>query len=217
MQKENQFCEGSASEGGRVDRDSTSQEKLEKQFFTSILEQACNGSDAAQQELATIVYARLKRMARGFLRKERSGHTLQPTDLVHEAYLRLFDQTEGSAKNQKHFVALAATMMRRVLINHAVARNRQKRGSGVIHLTLGAADAEPAESPEVNLLLLDDALTELEKIDERQATVVELRYFGGLSIDETAQAMGISQATVKREWATAKLWLRDKLDELQKS
>jgi RNA polymerase sigma-70 factor (ECF subfamily) len=182
---------------------------------TSILNEATNGSLSAQELLAPLVYTKLRRMARSFLLGERRGHTLQPTDLVHEAYLRLFDQTQSTQKSQTHFVALAATMMRRILINHAVARNRQKRGSGATHLTLSAAEfiGESAGNHEVDLLALDRILTELAELDERMARIVELRYFGGMSIEEVAVSLQISPATVKREWMTAKLWLKNKLDQ----
>jgi RNA polymerase sigma-70 factor (ECF subfamily) len=181
-------------------------------FRTSLLNQVADGSESAQGLLAPIIYQRLRQLARRFLSKERSGHTLQATDLVHEAYLRLFDQA-CAPENETHFVALAATMMRRVLINHALARKADKRGNGVINLTLGAAEfvAIDARDDEVDVIALDVALTKLSEIDERMAKVVELRYFGGMSIEDTALALSISAATVKREWKMAKLWLKKEL------
>jgi RNA polymerase sigma factor (TIGR02999 family) len=172
---------------------------------------ALEGSEAAKAEFLQLAYPELRRIARRYLLRERPGHTLQPTALVHEAYLRLIDQN-NSAQNATHFVALAAQMMRRILINHALSRKAEKRGGGQTHVPL-EDDLPVADqsAPGVDVLALDQALNDLEALDARQARIVELRYFGGLSIDETAVAMSISTTTVKRDWMTAKLWLRRRL------
>lgn len=152
------------------------------------------------------VYDELRRLAASFLRNERSDHTLQPTALVHEAYLRLVDQKKLSWANRAHVVAIAARMMRRILVNHAVARKTTKRGSGIPTLTLDAA-LNVFDRQAVSAVSLNDALQQLESLDPRQAQIVELRFFGGLTVPETADLLGISPATVKREWTVAKLWL----------
>lgn len=152
------------------------------------------------------VYDELRRLASGFLRNERSDHTLQPTALVHEAYLRLVDQKKINWANRAQIVAIAARMMRRILVNHAVARKTTKRGSGIPTLTLDAA-LNVFDRQAVSAISLNDALHELESLDPRQAQIVELRFFGGLTVPETADVLGISPATVKREWNVAKLWL----------
>jgi len=181
-------------------------------FRTNLLNQVAEGSESAQSVLAPIIYQQLRQLARRYLSKERSGHTLQATDLVHETYLRLFDQA-SVPQNESHFVALAATMMRRVLINHAMARKADKRGEGVVNLTLSAAESIAMDSGQdtVDVIALDVALTKLGEIDDRMARIVELRYFGGMSIEETGTALSISAATVKREWQMAKLWLKKEL------
>lgn len=158
------------------------------------------------------VYDELRRLARGYLARERVGHTLQATALVHEAYLRLAAQ-RGTPANPRQLVGLAAQMMRRVLVNHGLAQKADKRGAGALHLTLSHAEHLAQPEGELDVLALDRALTRLAELDPRQAQVVELRYFGGLSIDETASAMALSLATVKREWATARLWLKRELSE----
>jgi len=160
--------------------------------------------------MTPLVYEELRRLARYFLAAERSNHTLQPTALVHEAYLRLIDQRSVDWRNRAHFLAMAATMMRRILINHAMAHKAAKRQ--------GNAEVVPLEDafgvftdPRVDLLDLNATLDRLSEMDPQQARVVELRYFGGLSIEETAEALGISPATVKREWSTARLWLMQQM------
>ena len=177
---------------------------------TSLFLAALAGSGTAKVAFLELAYPELRRIARRYLLRERPGHTLQPTALVHEAYLRLIDQN-NSAQNATHFVALAAQMMRRILINHALSRNAEKRGGRQTHVPLEDDLPVADESRSVDVLALDQALSELEALDPRQARIVELRYFGGLSIEETAVAMSISSATVKRDWMTAKLWLRRRL------
>lgn len=152
------------------------------------------------------VYDELRDLAANYLRRERPDHTLQPTALVHEAYLRLVDQKKINWTNRAQFMAIAARMMRRILVNHAVARKTTKRGSGVPRVSLDAA-LNVFDQQDVSTLALNDALQELEDLDPRQAKIVELRFFGGLSVPETADLLGISPATVKREWSVAKLWL----------
>ena len=152
------------------------------------------------------VYGELRELAAGYLRRERSGHTLQPTALVHEAYLRLVGQREVDWDNRAQVLGMAAQMMRRILVNHAAARNAAKRGGGEPRLPLEAA-LEQEDRP-ISLVALDEALRGLEAMDPRQGQIVELRFFGGLSVDEVAEVLGISEATVKREWSVAKRWLR---------
>lgn len=171
---------------------------------------ALGGSEAAKGKFLELSYPELRRIARRYLMRERPGHTLQPTALVHEAYLRMIDQT-NLAQNASHFVALAAQMMRRILVNHALSRRAEKRGGGQSHIPLEDDLPIASETRSVDAVALDQALSELEVLDPRQARVVELRYFGGLSIEETASTLSISTATVKREWLTAKLWLRRRL------
>ena len=152
------------------------------------------------------VYEELRQLAGNYLRKERSDHTLQPTALVHEAYLRLVDQRSVDWNNRAQFLAIAARMMRRILVNHAVARQTAKRGGRSQHVSLDTAldvfDKQAVSAVEVNR-----ALQELEALDRRQAHIAELRFFGGLTVAETADVLSISPATVKREWNVAKLWL----------
>ena len=162
--------------------------------------------DAAMPAL----YYELRRIAREYLSRERSDHTLQPTALVHEAYLRLVQQNKIDWSCRAQVLGIAARMMRRILVNHAVARNAQKRGAALCVITSEPADA--AEMRPLELEELDAALTRLEQIDARQAQVVELRFFSGLTIEETASVVGVSPETVKREWRTARLWLARELD-----
>src|SRR6266576_7287377 len=164
-----------------------------------------------QQTLAEMmpeVYEELRRLAASYLRKERPEHTLQRTALVHEAYLRLADQHEGAVwRDRAHFFAIFARIMRETLTNYAVARQRKKRGGG----DPAERALEFYEQRKIDVSALDAALRDLERLDSRQGQIVELRFFGGLTVVEIASAMGISPATVKREWATAKIWLRREL------
>lgn len=173
------------------------------------------GDPAALDALMPRVYAELRRQARRALRREAAGHTLQPTALVHEAYLRLAGQQQGQWRNRAQFFGVAAQLMRRILVDHARARRAAKRGGADrVCVTLADGDAgaavEVSESA-VDMLALDDALHRLAAMDARQAHVVELRYFGGLTIDGTAAVLAISPATVKREWVVARAWLRREL------
>jgi len=164
------------------------------------------GDELARERLFAFLYDDLRERARRQLARERPGHTLQPTALVHEAYLRLLDHRRIDWQNRAHFLAVAALTMRRILVSHARRRRSAKRGGGAVAVTLevdlagGAARSEP-------ILALEEALAELEALEGRQGRVVELRYFGGLTIEEAAEVLGVSPATVKLDWALAKAWL----------
>ncbi len=180
---------------------------------TQLLQAWGAGDSAAGERLLPAVYAELHRQAARAMRRESSEHTLQATALVHEAYLRLVDQQRVVWRNRAHFFGIAAQVMRRVLVDHARERHAAKRGGGAPQLVLGEADAvsAPAAEDGVDILALHEALERLAALDPDQARLVELRYFGGLSIEETAEALGVSPATVKREWAIARAWLRREL------
>ena len=160
--------------------------------------------------LVPLLYRELRRLAAGYLRNERQNHTLQPTALVNEAFLRLAGQADSEWKDRGRFVAVAAHVMREVLIDHARTRGRSKRGAGQRLISLEDA-GEVGAGREVDLIALDDALSELDRVDPQQSRIVELRYFGGLSIEETARVLGVSPATVKRNWRLAIAWLRREL------
>jgi RNA polymerase sigma-70 factor (ECF subfamily) len=188
--------------------------------ITELLRAWGAGDAEASEALARIVYDELRRQAGRALRREGEGHTLQPTALVHEAWLRLDDQQEAHWESRTQFFAVAAQMMRRVLVDHARTRRALKRGGAPVQVTLGEVDRS-AFAPEgssgtaldaVDLLALDDALARLSAFDPQKARLVELRYFAGLSIPEAAAALGVSQATVGREWAVARMWLRRELE-----
>lgn len=182
--------------------------------LTGLLTAWGNGDTSAADQLMPLVYDELHRAAVRAMRGEAVGHTLQPTALVNEAYLRLADQSHPRWQNRAQFFGVAAQLMRRVLVDHARARISEKRGGGERPITLDDVHdvSQPSEqSNGVDVLGLHDALEKLAALDPKQARIVELRYFGGLSIDETAEALGISAATVKREWAFARAWLRREL------
>ena len=165
-----------------------------------------SGDPDAMERLLPAVYGELKVLAASYLRRERGDHTLSPTALVHEAYLKLVDQRTVNWEGRSHFFGIAAQAMRRILVDHARRRQALKRSPESV--TISLADAgDLADGEACEALKLDEALTDLERLDARQARVVELRYFGGLSVDETAAALEISPATVKREWATARAWI----------
>lgn len=170
------------------------------------------GDAAASDALVALVYTELRRQARRALRREGVGHTLQATALVHEAWLRLDGQHRAHWESRSQFLAVAAQMMRRVLVDHARTRRALKRGGGETQLTLGDAEQAVAAADNVDVLALDDALARLATLDPRKARLVELRYFAGLSIPEAAAALGVSQATLGREWAVARMWLRRELE-----
>jgi RNA polymerase sigma factor (TIGR02999 family) len=175
--------------------------------ITRLLHDWGDGDTRAFDELLPLIYAELHRRAAIYLRYERRNHTLQPTALVHEAYLKLVDQSNVHWENRMHFFAVAARAMREILIDHAKSRNREKRGGGSEDLPLEEALLAAAEENDVDLIALDEALTRLGEIDPQQVRIVELRYFCGLSLDETAETIGISRATVARDWTMAKAWL----------
>lgn len=173
---------------------------------THLLIAGARGDRDALDALLPVVYDELRRLAEIHLRRERADHTLQPTALVHEAYLRLIDQRSVDWRNRAQFFGLASEMMRRILVNHAVARRTAKRGGGVERVALDDA-IDFFDDRDVDLVSLDDALNDLSEMDPEQAKIVELRFFGGLTIDETAEVLEVSPSTVKREWAMAKAWL----------
>lgn len=177
---------------------------------TRILKAVEAGQTEAAEELLPLAYKELKRIAANKMASEREGHTLQPTALVHEAYLRLVQLDSITWEGRAHFFGAAAQAMRRILISYARMKKAEKRGSGADHLSLDdvvvAARDRPAE-----LLALDEALDRLAELDERQARVVECRFFGGMSVEETGVALGISPATVKRDWTLARAWLNREL------
>ena len=173
--------------------------------ITQLLNAWCEGDQDALEQLVPVVESELYRIARVYLSREAAGHTLQPTALVNEAYLRLIEWNAVKWQNRAHFYAIAAKIMRRVLVNQAVARHRQKRGGGAVLVSLTEAGTAVGRSAEV--IALDEALNSLAKFDDRKSRVVELRFFGGLDAEETAQVLGISSRTVHREWDLARAWL----------
>ncbi|HXI92082.1 MAG TPA: sigma-70 family RNA polymerase sigma factor [Blastocatellia bacterium] len=173
---------------------------------TQLLVHWGNGDKQALDRLMPLVYDELHRMASRYLRREREGHTLQTTALINEAYLRIVDQNRVNWQNRAHFFGVAAQMMRRILVDHARSHLYAKRGGGAQKLTLDEAIATPQER-DLDLVALDDALTALAEIDPQQSRIIELRFFGGLTIEETAEVLNISPATVKRDWNMAKAWL----------
>lgn len=177
---------------------------------TALLIEVANGNQAAQEKLLPLVYDQLKRLARRYMRRERVGHTLQTTALVHEAYLKLVGQHSPHWQGRAQFYGIAAQLMRRILIDHARRHLREKRGGTHVILPLEEAFAFTPEHSE-DLLKLDEALDRLSKLDPRQSRIVELRFFGGLSVEETSRFLNVSPITVKRDWAVAKVWLYGEL------
>ena len=188
------------------------EQSLEKsQEITRMLQEWNGGKQEALDALLPLVYAELHRQASRYLRRERPDHTLQATALIHEAYMKLVDQREVNWQNRAHFFGIAAQMMRRILVDYARQRHRAKRGGIAEDLPLEKAALVVSEEKSVDLVALDEALTRLAKFDERQARIVELRYFSGLTIEETAEVLRISPATVKSDWNVAKAWLRHEI------
>lgn len=175
--------------------------------ITQILSEIKNGNENALHELLPLVYDELRRLAKSYLSRERADHTLQPTALVHEAYLRLIGQNAIEWENRAHFFGVSARLMREILIEYARMRNREKRG-GEFKTQIALDDAVSfASQNQLDVIVVDDALTKLEALDTRQARIVEMKFFGGMTIEEIGEVLGISPATVKREWSTAKLLL----------
>lgn len=173
---------------------------------TRLLRNWSGGDTHALDQLTPVVYDELRRLAASYMRRERQDHTLQSTALVNEAYLKLVDQKNVVWQNRAHFFGIAAQMIRRILVDHARAHKAEKRGGGAGVLSLDEAIGVP-EKRDVEILALNDALTRLTEMDPQQGRIVELRFFTGLSIEETAEVVGVSPATVKREWAAARAWL----------
>lgn len=181
--------------------------------MTALLRAWAAGDARASDSLVELVYDELRRQARLALRRENEGHTLQPTALVHEAWLRLGDQRDARWESRSQFFAVAAQTMRRVLLDHARARGALKRGGGAEQVALtDSTAATDTDVDAVDLIALDEALTRLAAVDPQKARLVDLRYFAGLSIPEAAEVLGVSTATVIREWAVARAWLRRELD-----
>ncbi len=180
--------------------------------ITQLLVDWGHGDQAALEKLMPLVYNELRRLATNYLRRERTGHTLQPTALVNEAYLKLVGQKSAKWQNRAHFFAISAQLMRRILVDHARRHQAVKRG-GTDQQRLSITTAEElATQPAIDLLALNEALDELAKMDPQQSRIVELKFFGGLSIEETAEVLNIGHATVEREWKSARAWLRGQLE-----
>jgi len=174
--------------------------------ITTLLHQWSGGDSIAGDELAPLIYSELHKLAHRHLRREKANHTLQSTALVNEAYLRLVDQKRAQWQDRAHFFAISGQIIRRILVDHARASHREKRGAGATVLALDEERDLPGQRS-LDLIALDDALTDLKKLNPQQSQVVELRFFAGLSIEETAEALHLSKATVNRYWVTARAWL----------
>ena len=188
-------------------------EDREREGITQCLIAWSEGRREALDRLLPLVYEDLHRQATRFMKREQANHALQPTALVHEAYLRLIDQRKVKWRNRAHFFGVAAAMMRRILVDHARLRRAEKRGGGWERVTLVGDEVAAEAASEVDVLALNESLERLAAFDPRQERIVELRYFGGLTIEEAAEVLGISAATVVREWTTAKAWLRANLSD----
>jgi RNA polymerase sigma factor (TIGR02999 family) len=184
--------------------------EAESRSVTALLVAWSKGDEQALEALTPLVYAELRRLARSYMRQERSGHTLQSTALVHEAFLRLIDQ-KVQWNSRAHFFGIAAQMMRRILVDHAKAQSAAKRGAGAVRIELDEGLAT-APDRDVDLLALDEALERLTKVDPQRSRIVELRFFGGLSNEESAEVLGVSPATIQRQWAGARAWLFHELN-----
>lgn len=186
--------------------------KEEGPQVTEILLKWCDGDKTAAEQLFPLVYDELKRQAKHYLNRERTNHTLQPTALVHEAYLRLVGQTGLNIQNRNHFFAIASNLMRQVLVDHARKYRSGKRGGAAQRFSIEDIEILPGQTA-TDLLELNDALQKLEQIDERKASVVDMRFFGGLKEKEIAEVLGVTEKTVRRDWHFAKLWLYRELSE----
>lgn len=178
---------------------------------TGLLQDWSDGDQGAMDKLSPLVYNELRRLARRYLSQERPNHTLQSTALVHEAYLRLVDRKNADFKNRAHFFAVAAQLIRRILVDYARARRTTKRGGGQPRLSFDEAVSFPARQRDVDLRELDDALNSLAEIDSQKARIVEMRFFGGLSIEDVAEVLEMSPRTVRRHWRVAKAWLHKEI------
>jgi RNA polymerase sigma-70 factor, ECF subfamily len=177
---------------------------------TKIVNDIVAGNRGASEQLFALVYDDFRKLAGMYLKRERAGHTLQPTALVHEAYLKLIDQTRVEWHGKTHFFAVGAQAMRRILVDHARRRNRLKHGGGRYRICLNEGLALSPQKDE-DLLAVDEALQKLTTVDPRQATIVELRFFGGLSVEEVAEVLGVSKRTVEKEWTMVRAWLRSEI------
>ncbi|HTH51122.1 MAG TPA: sigma-70 family RNA polymerase sigma factor [Pyrinomonadaceae bacterium] len=175
--------------------------------ITLWLKQWSAGNDDALEALLPVVYEELHRQAANYLRRERVGHTLQPTALINEVYIKLINQQHVDWQNRAHFFGIAAQGMRRILVDYARSRHRNKRGGNAENVPIDSEVLAISDTTSVDLIALDEALDRLAQLDQRQARIVELRFFSGMSVEETAEALGISSATVKNDWRTAKAWL----------
>jgi RNA polymerase sigma factor (TIGR02999 family) len=183
----------------------------EPEEITVLLRRLRQGDEVAADRLWRLVYEELRRIARAYMRKEAPGRTLQTTALVHEAWLRLADQTQVDWQDRTHFYRVATQMMRRVLVDHARARLADKRGAGATKVSLEWVEIEPTPQKLEEVLAVDEVLSRLSEFDQQQARIAEMRYFAGMTVDETATALGLSSRTVDREWALASAWLRAEL------
>lgn len=188
---------------------------IESTEITRYLKDWRNGNASALDEVLPLVYDELRRIARRYRARERGEHTLQTTEIINEAYLKLLNQKENDWQDRAHFFAVASRVMRNLLVDYARTKNYQKRGSGAEKVSLEDVALFTPE-PDAQLIALDDALNRLAKFDERKSRLVELRYFGGLSALETAEVLGVSEITVKREWLKAKAWLYNELSNSEK-
>lgn len=185
---------------------------MEEKPITQLLQELRAREGKSLDDLLPLVYDELRRLANGYLSRERANHTLQPTALVHEAYLKLIGHDQLEWQNRAHFFGISARIMREILIDHARGKNRLKRGGdGLTQIDLQDAISFSIDRP-LDVLIVDEAMTKLEILDERQARIVEMKFFGGLTVEEIAEVLDISPATVKREWSTAKLFLYKALD-----
>ncbi|MEP6706414.1 MAG: sigma-70 family RNA polymerase sigma factor [Pyrinomonadaceae bacterium] len=180
--------------------------------ISQLLVKWSDGDEAALEDLMPLVYNELRRLANSYLRRERPGHTLQPTALVNEAYLKLVDQKNTRWQNRAQFYGIAAQLMRRILVDHARLRHAEKRGGAEQQRLSITSAGDLAIKPDLDVLALHEALEELATIDPQQSRIVELKFFGGLSIEETAEVMKLGHATVERDWKMARAWLRRKLE-----
>lgn len=188
------------------------QEATDRNEVTALLQQWTSGAPDALERLLPLVYGELRRMADRFLRFERSDHTLQPTALVHELYLKMVDQERARWQDRAHFFSVASQMMRRILVDHARKHGTGKRGGGAEHLPIEEALDAPVQ-PNRTLLAVDAALTRFAALDPERSRIVEMRYFGGLDLEEIAELLQVSRTTVKRHWSVARMWLHRELQE----